>query len=46
MAKTYSTPTVAALGPAELHTYGLMRGTLFEPGFNPFLRTTHAMVDL
>jgi hypothetical protein len=49
MAKTYSTPTVAPLGAAEVLTHGLVSGTLSEQapiGFPTRTKTTHAMLDL
>jgi hypothetical protein len=49
MAKTYSTPTVATLGAADVITRGVDQTSAFKetPLGNPLLtRTTHHMIDL
>jgi len=49
MAKTYRTPTVAALGAADVVTHGLSKGPISEkaPSGHPtWTFTTHAMLDL
>jgi hypothetical protein len=49
MAKNYRTPTVDALGAADVITRGLPIGALNEvaPAGHPtFTRTTHALLDL
>jgi hypothetical protein len=46
MANKYSSPTVVALGPAEVLTSGLPWGPLAEPPVGHFVRTTHHMLDL
>jgi hypothetical protein len=46
MSKTYRTPSVAALGTADVMTSGLQFGTIKETPVNGLVSTTHAMLDL
>jgi hypothetical protein len=46
MANRYRSPTIVALGPAQVLTHGLPGGTLCEAPVGHLIRTTHAMLDL